>query len=61
MPCIHILTCNQSLLLGSFGATNEIKEETLSAVLIPIPPTLLAGLIPQTTSGNQNTIRVPDI
>merc|ERR1719370_1632117 len=43
---------------GNFGATNEVKEETVSAVLIPIPPTLLAGLIPQTTSGNQNTIRV---
>jgi len=43
---------------GNFGATNEVQEETVSAVLIPIPPTLLAGLIPQTTSGNQNTIRV---
>jgi len=43
---------------GNFGATNEVKEETVSAVLIPIAPTLLAGLIPQTTSGNQNTIRV---
>merc|ERR1719431_1898538 len=43
---------------GNFGATSQGREETVSAVLIPIPPTLLANLIPQTTSGTQNTQRV---
>merc|ERR1719431_1199876 len=43
---------------GNFGDTNEVKEDAISAVLIPISSNLLADLFPQTTSGNQNTIRV---
>merc|ERR1719431_549377 len=43
---------------GSFGDTNEVKEDAISAVLIPIPSNLLADLFPQTTSGTQNTQRV---
>merc|ERR1711970_993949 len=42
---------------GNFGATSQGREESISAVLIPIPSSLLANLIPQTTSGTQNTRR----
>merc|ERR1711909_263215 len=43
---------------GNFGATAQIQEEAINAVLIPIPSTLLANLIPQRTSGTQNIQRV---
>merc|ERR1719370_155103 len=43
---------------GNFGATSQIREESISAVLIPIPSSLLANLIPQRTSGTQNIQRV---
>merc|ERR1719370_1139319 len=43
---------------GNFDATAQIQEEAINAVLIPIPSTLLANLIPQRTSGTQNIQRV---
>jgi len=43
---------------GNFGASSQVNEQAISAVLIPIPSTLLANLIPQSTSGTQNTQRV---
>merc|ERR1711936_1459141 len=43
---------------GNFGATAQIQEEAINAVLIPIPSSLLSNLIPQRTSGTQNIQRV---
>jgi len=43
---------------GNFGSTTQVKEESVSAVLIPIPSSLLGGIIPRTASGTQNIQRV---
>merc|ERR1711936_206477 len=43
---------------GNFGATAQIQEEAINAVLIPIPSSLLSNLIPQRASGTQNIQRV---